>query len=256
MIDLHSHILPDLDDGPDSMERALRMARLAVLDGVQVVAATPHYNNGLYQVEKPIIVESVASFNQMLRENEIPLTVVPGQELHFNGRMTDDLFDRDKVATLNGSKYVLVEFPPDEVPGQTEEFFHELAVMGLVPVIAHPERNREISQHPDLLADLIHLGALSQVTSQSLAGKFGSRLQQLTLELCRRNLAHIVASDAHNESSRPFLMTEALETVRSELGPEYQSYYLSNAGCICNNYEIEIMPPVHVQKRKLFFWKR
>jgi len=257
MIDLHCHILPGLDDGAATDEQAIAMARLAVQDGITAIIATPHHRDGEYDNEQAVVRQGVERFNELLREHEIPLCIFPGQEIRCYDALADDLNANGKIQTLNDSRYLLLEFPPDEVPREAGEVMHELFVAGLVPVIAHPERNKAISQRPELLLDMVESGALAQVTSHSLIGKFGRKVQQTAVELCRRHLIHVVASDAHSVAGRPFHMKEAMRTVRRTLGESYEAYYLQNAQCIFQNEQVERLTPKTEKWKfisKMFKW--
>ncbi len=253
MIDLHSHILPGLDDGAQTLEQAIAMARAAVQDGIHIVAATPHHHNGQYMNEAHVVQEQLQRFNERLEEERIPLTVVGGQELRVNSQSMEELLE-GRVLTLNSSRYVLIELPASSVPAAIEEWIHEMIVGGYVPIIAHPERNRAIMEQPDRLEALIELGALSQLTTHSLCGQRGGKLQRLSLRLCQRNLVHILASDAHDTVRRPFLMREAYDLIRRKLGERLELDYRANAQAVIDNRPI--VPPNVTQKerKKLLWW--
>jgi protein-tyrosine phosphatase len=247
MIDLHSHILPGIDDGATTIEEAIAMAKLAVKDGIQLLAATPHHNNGKYSNERYSIKQAIASLNEQLIRRNIPLKLLPGQEIRFN-----DLFwaewEAGNLLTLNDSRYILLELPSQHVPTGIWDVIHELRLKGIVPIIAHPERNSELINEIDTLQELVEAGALSQVTTHSLNGLFGRRIRQATLEMCRRNLVHIVASDAHHPQRRPFGMCEAYRCVASKLGSPFVEYYQANAVAIANNQNIELWQPKSTRK--------
>jgi protein-tyrosine phosphatase len=256
MIDLHNHILPELDDGAQSLADSLEMAKLAVNDGIQYICATPHHRDGYYTNEKSRVLESIHHLQRTLDDSQIPLTVLPGQEVHCNDTLIDDLYAQEQIATLNNSRYLLLEFDPSEIPANIEEIMHEFRVLRIVPIIAHPERNKRIARDPEQLVNLIKMGALAQVTSQSIVGKFGRKVQHIALELCRRNLIHIVASDAHNVRGRPFVMKEGYEVIREQLGESYVDYYMNNAKSVIDNIEIEIKEPTRRRKGLLCFWQK
>lgn len=237
MIDIHSHILPFRDDGAADWEAALAMAQDANRDGITTVIATPHHANGMYMNPASDIRQAVSELNERLRQIGNSLIVLPGQEI----RIYDDLFndlEQGQLLSLAGSRYILLEMPSSRVPRNMEEVCHELIIQGFVPVIAHPERNAGVAADPSQLERLIELGALGQVTAQSLAGVLGNKLQKLSLELCRRNLVHLVASDAHDSANRPFGLREAYSTLEKELGLEICGYFRKNAQKIVLNDEI------------------
>lgn len=254
MIDIHSHILPSLDDGAADLQEAIGMAQAAVAEGIRTIIATPHHANGRYMSEASGVLQQVDAFNAILAESRIPLRVLPGQEIRVYGDLLDD-FQQGKLLGLGNSSYILLEFPSSGVPEQIEELLHELRVLGLIPIIAHPERNAELARNPERLRSLIELGALSQVTSHSINGLFGKAVQQQALMMCRTNLAHFIASDAHNLSHRAFGLKQAYRRIEELLGAEYVSYFLANAEAVGNSNYIEIWQP-RLEKKKWFqFWK-
>lgn len=237
MIDIHSHILPFLDDGAADWEAALAMAQGAHRDGITTVIATPHHANGQYMNPAPSIRQAVELMNERLRQHGNPLLVLPGQEIRIYGDLLNDL-EQGQLLSLADSRYILLEMPSSRVPRNMEEICHELIIQGFVPVIAHPERNAEIAADPSKLERLIELGSLGQVTAQSLAGVFGSKLQKLSLELCRRNAVHVLASDAHDNAHRPFGLSAAYVVLEKELGIASCDFFRRNAQQIVVNGEV------------------
>lgn len=250
MIDIHSHILPGLDDGPQSIGESLDMARMAVQEGISVLIATPHHRKGVFVNEAPDIREAVDRFNENLVEHGIPLDISYGQEIHHYPRIIDDFYNR-KLLTLDGSPYALIEFPSSQIPKTVEETLHELALLRITPIIAHPERNKEIAERPDKLTELVAKGALSQVTSHSITGRFGTQIQSLAMKLCSMHLVHFIASDAHNVTDRPFHLQQAYETIRKTLGPEYVEYFQKNAQSILDGSAITKWQPVERKRGKM-----
>lgn len=237
MIDIHNHILPYMDDGAADWEAALGMARDAHKDGISTVIATPHHANGVYLNPASAIKQAVEQLNERLQQAKIPLQVLPGQEIRVYADLLNDL-EQGQLLTLAGSRYILLEMPSSRVPRSMEETCHELLIQGLIPVIAHPERNAEIAESPGRLERLIELGALGQVTSQSLAGVFGSKLQKLSFELCRRNAVHVIASDAHDSHHRPFGLSEAYAALDKEMGSAVSDCFRHNSQRILDNEDL------------------
>lgn len=237
MIDIHCHILPFMDDGAPDLEAALAMAQDAHNHGINAVVATPHHANGVYMNPAPKIEEAVRLLNERLQESGNPLLVLPGQEIRMYGDLLDDL-EKGQLLTLAGSRYILLEMPSSRVPRNMEEVCHELVIQGYIPVIAHPERNAGIAEDPAKLERLVETGALGQLTAQSLAGTFGNKLQKLSMELCRRNTVHVIASDAHDSLNRPFGLSEAYRVVKKEWGAASFDFFLHNAQAIATNGEI------------------
>lgn len=251
MIDLHSHILPGVDDGARTLEDAIEMAKSAAADGIRVIAATPHHNNGRYTNTAETILNNVIKLNEELSVRGIPIEVIGGQEIRVNDNIWKEL-EQGNLLPLNGSRYVLIEFPSSTIPSDSLELIHELRVAGYVPIIAHPERNSELASNPDRLEELVNHGALAQLTSHSLFGLFGKKLSQLSLELCRRNLIHIIASDAHDMIHRGFGLSEAYSIVRDKLGVNYERMLRDNAEGVLNNQLLQVPPTLPRVKKK--FW--
>lgn len=256
MIDLHSHILPAADDGAGNLEESIKMAELAVEDGIRVVVATPHHNNGMYRNERESIICRVEELSAALSGRGIPLQVISGQELRLTERSMQELLDGNETLTINHSRYLLVELPSHEIPERLEDWLHEMQVAGIVPVLAHPERNKVLMRRPDVLRGIVEQGGLVQITAQSLAGGFGKQVRHTALRFCRDHLVHLIASDAHNTDTRPFLLTEAFRVIDSELGEEYRQLYLSNAQNVLDNFPVNTLFPVKTEKRRLFFWRK
>jgi protein-tyrosine phosphatase len=253
--DIHNHILPDVDDGSASLEESAAMAELALRDGIGTIVATPHHANGRYSNEAHEVREAVTLLNQYLSKQGIPLTVLPGQEVRIYADLIQDLED-GKLLTLGGSRYLLLELPTGEIPSITEDTIHELLVRGCTPIIAHPERNRAIAADPGKLADLIELGALSQITSHSINGLFGKKIQELSIKLCKQEMVHFIASDAHNRKERAFGVRETFEFLAKEIGPDLVEYYRANAEHVVSNSPIEVSKPNWSNKKWFQFWKK
>lgn len=194
MIDIHAHILPDLDDGPSDDASALAMARQAVADGITTVIATPHVHNG--GLDDNVISAKVNTFRALLQENGIPLEIKPGAE------MTCDGIECPRLSLLNNGPYMLIEFPHAYIPASAEEVFHSLHSQGIFPVIAHPERNGGVIANPEVLLRLLVPGIFLQVTAASLTGALGSAAQHCAFYLLRKGAVHFLATDCHSPTHR------------------------------------------------------
>jgi len=233
------------------MEESLRMAKDAVADGVHTIIATPHHANGMFENGADQIRQAVIELNRELERWNIPLTVLPGQEVRAHGSLIDE-FAAGNILTLNEGRYLLLELPPTYVPPYFADLVHELRVMGKTPIIAHPERNAAVAGEPELLARWIDLGALCQITAGSLTGLFGKRIQQAALRLCKRQYVHFIASDGHRPEFRPIRLADAYETVRKKLGEKQSDYYRMNAHMLVEGKEIEPRAP-EAEARRFFF---
>lgn len=250
MIDLHCHILPNIDDGASNDAISLEMARKAVSEGIHTIVATPHHQNGRYRNEKKDIIQYVQALNDLLKKEQIPLTILPGQEIRIYGEILDD-YQEGKILTLNDtSKYLFIEFPSSQVPHYAERLLFDIQARGLIPIIVHPERNSRLIEDPDLLYKFVTNGALAQLTAGSVTGHFGKKIKRFSHQLIQSNLVHFVSSDAHNLEGRSFYMREAVGIIESEHGQDTVYAFLENAQYVVNGKMCYKEPPEVVKKKK------
>lgn len=202
MIDIHCHILPAVDDGPLLLKSSLAMAAIAAADGITTIIATPH-TDGL-GVNRETVAAGVLYLNGELIRQAIPLNIIAGHELPYH--LIPDLADSH---TLANSKYVLVELPHTYFPGDSLRTVSGLVDRGLVPIIAHPERNNDILLKPELLRNLVKAGALAQLTAASITGELGTDIQRCAFYLLDHHLAHFIATDSHSPSFRTPVLRKA-----------------------------------------------
>ena len=250
MIDLHCHILPGLDDGAQSIQDSIDMARQAVQEGITAIVASPHHRNRQYFNPKPVIEQKVVQLNDILKQENIPLEIIVGQENRIVGELAEDLIETNDIATINYKNYLLIEFPTNHVPNYSEQLFYQLQMQGITPVIVHPERNTAIVEDPNKLFSLIEKGAISQVTAASIAGAFGKKIQKFSLQLLEANLTHVIASDAHNVSNRSFKMREAFSVIEKEFGNDMVYMLQENAALIAEGNMIYREHPEKIKRKK------
>ncbi|MFC5532212.1 tyrosine-protein phosphatase [Cohnella yongneupensis] len=250
MIDIHTHILPGLDDGADSMTTALAMARAAAAEGITDIIATPHHANGRYTNPASDVQNALWDFQSRLHTEGIPVTLHAGQEVRVHDGLLE-AWTKGELLTLAGSSYLLIELPGPDIPQEIRDWVRGLVASGIRPIIAHPERNRVIRENPRLLADLIALGARAQVTTHSLLGDFGEHVKKAAWALCRAGLIHIVSSDAHHVERRAFSLSQAYRAIASRLGPEWSDYYRHNAACLLANADLAVSPAMYKEYKLL-----
>lgn len=249
MIDIHSHILPGVDDGAQTIEDSLAMAREAVDQGIRTIIATPHHKNGKYDTPKNIVLEKVAALQAEIVKEDIPLTVLVGQEVRINGDMIEDI-EKGELLSLNETKYLFVEFPSGHVPRYAKQMLFDIQVAGFTPIIVHPERNQELIEHPEKLYDFVKNGALTQVTAASVVGKFGKNIQKFSHQIIEANLTHFLASDAHNTTTRGFCMQEAYQEVQTRHGAEAVYLFMENSDLLVDNQNVNKYEPEMIRKKK------
>ncbi|MBU4234085.1 MAG: hypothetical protein KKD99_04725 [Proteobacteria bacterium] len=225
MIDVHSHILPGIDDGARDLEEALEMARLAVADGIRVMVATPHlFKHKSVDLdainEKRVILEHIDIFRDRLAAEGIALEILPGCDVPLSVDALS-LLAEDRVLTVNdGKRYLLLELPHFSIPPSLEDICFRLQSRGLTPIITHPERQPLIKERPDRLGRLIDLGCLAQLTAGSLTGGFGRRVAKVSRQLVKKGYIHLLASDTHNTRGRPPMLSKAVSELSKLVGPE------------------------------------
>lgn len=217
MIDTHLHILPGVDDGPETMQEALVLACALVQEGIHSAIATPHYNDEFPQRPAAEIRERVDNLQQELDRHSIQLRLYAGHEALIKPGLVEDI-QAGRLATLNGSSYLLLELWNSTWLPETERVIFELRVHGIVPIIAHPERYRAIQQDSARLVALLQQGVLAQVMAGSLIGMQGNIARRTAEKLLKKGLIHCLASDAHGMHKRPPRVVQSLQYARQLLG--------------------------------------
>ena len=217
MIDLHSHILPGIDDGAADMRVSLAMAQAFGADGVRIVACTPHILPGLYHNTGPQIRRAVAELQAAVTQAGIPLRLVTGADNHIVGDFVAGL-GAGRLLTLADTRYVLVEPPHHVPPARLEEFFFGIIMAGYVPVLTHPERLTWIKSQYATVQRLLRAGVWMQVTCGSLTGAFGRDPRYWSERMLDEGCVHILASDAHDVTRRPPCMSAGRDLAAKRLG--------------------------------------
>ncbi len=249
MIDLHSHILHGVDDGALDLNMSIEMAKIAVQDGIEVMACTPHFMLGLYENEVGDIRQRVADLNQEFIGRDIDLALVVGGDVHVRPDLTDCLRN-DRVLRLHDSRYVLFEPSHMTMPPRLENLLFNVLMAGFVPILTHPERFRWIEQNYEVFQRLVAAGVWMQLTSGSITGRFGKRPQYWAQKMLSDNLVHIIATDAHNTTSRPPLMSGALQIAAGEVGlDEAHHLVLTRPQAVLENVPPERVVPLIAQRK-------
>lgn len=239
MIDLHSHILPELDDGADSLRESLAMARMAVDSGVTAMVATPHCaEDRTWEV-----YAAWQLLREALQENGIPLKLFLGMEI-FGTLDTAQLLWEKRLFTLNGSRYPLIEFG-FRSSGEAETWILDsVCKEGFQPIIAHPERYTYVQRDPELINRWTRMGCLIQVNRGSLLGYFGHRAQNMALELVDRGFAVVVASDGHSARNRTCWMEDVRKLLTAEMSPRCaQTLLVDNPRKILKDMQLTPVEP-------------
>ena len=219
MIDLHSHILPGIDDGARTIEDSIAMARMAVEDGTKVLACTPHLAPPLYVNSGPAIRQAVNALQAELNSNAIPLKLIAGADIHIASDLQDSL-KNGHALTLADTRYFLLEPPHDVLPPQLVAFARRLQNAGYRPILTHPERLRWIEGNYEVITELSDAGVVIQLTGASITGLFGRQVKYWSERMLNEGIVDILASDAHDTKYRTTGLTEARNAVAGILGPE------------------------------------
>lgn len=252
MIDVHNHILVDVDDGPKNIEESINLIKQAHSEGITDIVATPHHLHPRYDNNIQAVKEKLEELHNNEVIKQLGINLYPGQEIRVTDQIIDDI-NNGKIEGINNSKYLLLEFPSNEVPHYSHKLFYELQTKGYVPIIAHPERNKAIAENLDILFDLVNGGALSQITSSSLLGDFGRKVKKISLQMIDNNLTHFVASDAHNSSVRPFVMEKLFREKSLKTYYEDLERFMENGKAVINDERISKHQPTQEYKQKKWF---
>jgi protein-tyrosine phosphatase len=219
-VDIHSHVLPGFDDGAADLESALAMLASAAADGTSAIVATPH--NDL--VRGRDITASVAALNDAAREQGTAIRVLTGCELKLSADLPQR-FSGGDVLTLNDSAYVLIELSlQGELSPYLQRAMFELQVAGALPILAHVERYPPVQRNPEVLSELVRQGVLMQVNADSLLGHAGRRARETAERLARSRMLHLLASDAHDLTTRPPLLSEAHERLERLTSANFRAW--------------------------------
>jgi len=254
MVDLHCHILPGIDDGAQTIEDSLAMAEDAIRDGIACVVATPHASSE-YHFD---YAKVRAACEELQRRVDGRLTIATGCDFHLN---PENLLALKKGAAqfcINQKDYLLVEFNEFSIPPAMDQTLHELHLMGLRPIITHPERNGILRSQPERLQNWVRLGCFAQVTAGSLSGVFGPGAQADSWTWVDQGLVHFVSSDGHNTERRPVKLRFAYEAIARERGKELaEALLVENPRAAFEGralpYVPEVAADVQRRKRKRFF---
>lgn len=242
MIDVHSHVLFGVDDGPVTIEETIRIIEKAAEEGITNMISTSHAFSPQYDVPQEEVKAQVRLLTDVIKETGHDMTLHTGHEVRIHEHIVENV-KSGKVLTLANSRYLLLELPSQSVPAYTINIIEALLAEGIIPIIAHPERNRGISEKPERLERLVRRGALSQITAGSLAGHFGKNIQKLSMDLIDANLVHVYGSDVHNLQTRPLLFNEGLDYVEKKGYGDMVDLLLTNNERIITNDHLQILEP-------------
>jgi protein-tyrosine phosphatase len=260
MVDIHCHILPETDDGATSVDESVAMCRAAAADGIKTIVATPHMFDGVHTTpEKEAILRKI---KLVMEAADNCITILPGGEVRYSYEIFQEADDPETRIKLNGTSYMLLEFPFQSVPPNIEKTIFQILNAGITPVIAHPERNKRIQENPKIIADLVERGAFAQLDAGSITKSFGQESYQSAKKILEAGLGHFIATDAHHQDRRRPVLSAAAAIAAEWIGEDYaRAMVEDNPEALVKDLAIPFQPDPDLdsllgRKKSWFaFWK-
>lgn len=252
MIDIHCHILPNVDDGSESLEESIAMAKIAESEGITKIVNTSHCHFDFKYKKGNELKLELEKFNQVLKEENINIEVLLGNELYYTSDLIER-FDELDFFSMNNSKYILMEFSPINFPKNIEDVIYEIKIRGYIPIIAHAERYKQVQEDVNIVLDCIKEGALIQVNASSILGKNGEKAEDTSKKLLDNNMVHFVATDAHSSNRRRPLIKDSYNYILKNYGKEVaEKLFIENPTAVIENRDISILNPTKYEEKRSF----
>lgn len=247
MIDIHTHILPNIDDGSRSIEETFNIIKEAKQAGFEAIVLTSHYMEGYYETNTPEREVWVNAIYENLRAKNIDIKLYLGNEIYMSENMIK-LLEEGKASTINDTSYVLFEMPINSEPLNLYDVIYEMLQYKIVPILAHPERYTFVQKEPELIYDLVQKGVLMQSNYGSIIGQYGEKAQIIVKKLLENNLVHMLGTDVHRQNTIYAKIPEILTELNSLIGEEkLKELTTTNPKLVLNNKRIEIREPQEVE---------
>ncbi len=217
MVDIHCHILPDIDDGAESWEASLEMCRIAIADGIRHIVATPHANER-YRYDRRYYTSLLHQLRERLQDETLNFSL--GCDFHLSYENLKDAFAHSDRYVIGDTPYLLVEFSDFSIPPQTTDYFFRFLSTGVTPILTHPERNPILRSELHRVLKWVEQGCLVQVTASALSGNWGEPARKAAHWLCEHQAVHVLATDAHNPQHRPPRLSTGRDVLAERYGPE------------------------------------
>ena len=247
MIDIHSHIINEIDDGSKNIEMTINMLKKAEQSGTTDIIATPHFMRGRFEVEYNEVVKKVEGLREIAKENNININIYAGQEVYYSKNILE--YYNDKIiGTINNTKYMLIELPMLEFNiDEVINTIYELQIRGIVPIIAHPERYKQFIKKPSMINSLIKEGMLFQMNTGSIVGDFGKDVKKTAAKYLEHNVYSFIGSDAHRDRGRDTDISEALNILELPQKKEF----INNGKVMLQNGDVEFKGTTVKEKKFL-----
>ena len=247
MIDFHTHILPNIDDGSRSIDETFNLIKEAKNVGFEGIISTSHYMENYYETDKPEREVWINAIYENLQAKNIDIRLYLGNEIYISENLIK-LLEEGKASTINDTSYVLFEMPLNEEPMNLYDTVYQMIQCKLVPILAHPERYSYIQKEPDLVYDLVQKGVLMQANYGSIIGQYGEKAQIIVKKLLENNLIHFLGSDVHRQNTIYPKIPECLSEINSIIGEEkLQELTTENPKLALGNKRIDIRDPHNVE---------
>ncbi|MBU3138166.1 capsular biosynthesis protein [Clostridium gasigenes] len=254
MVDLHSHIIWNIDDGSKSKDMTLNMLKIAKANGTTKIVATPHFYRGVWEASSAEVRERLEDVKTLAKENNINIEIYSGQEVYYSENIIDH-YNEGFISTINDSRYMLIELPIKEFKiSEVVDNIYELQLKGLVPILAHPERYIPFIKNPILINKFIKEGFLFQLNSGSLVGYFGKDVKKTAEMFLENKLYSFIGSDGHRDEKRDTNLTDGITAIR-KINSDYVDIFKENGQAAIENKEISFMGITIKEKKKGFLGK-
>ena len=247
MIDIHSHILPNIDDGSRSIEETFNLIKEAKNVGFEAIVSTSHYMEGYYETNTPEREVWLNAIYENLQAKNIDVKLYLGNEIYMSENMIK-LLEEGKASTINDTSYVLFEMPLNAEPLNLYDAIYEMQQYKIVPILAHPERYSFVQKEPELIYDLIQKGVLMQANYGSIIGQYGEKAQIIVKKFFENNMIHMLGSDVHRQNTIYPKIPQILSELNSLIGEEkLKELTTTNPKLVLNNKRMDIEEPHKIQ---------
>ena len=247
MIDVHSHILPNIDDGSRSIDETFNLIKEAKEAGFEGIVCTSHYMENYYETNRPEREVWINAIHENLENKNIDMNLYLGNEIYMSDNIIE-LLEDGKATTMNDTSYVLFELPMNAEPMNLYDMVYEMQQYKIVPILAHPERYSFVQTDPELIYDLIDKGVLMQANYGSIIGQYGKKAQMIVQKFLENNMIHMLGTDVHRQNTIYPKIPEIILELKSLIGEEkVKELTTINPELVINNKRIDIRKPYKVE---------
>ena len=244
MIDFHTHILPNVDDGSKSIDETFELLNEAKKAGFDTIISTSHYIEDYYNVNVSEREVWINAISEILKKENKNLKLYLGNEVYLAENIIE-LLETGKATTINKSRYILFEFPMNTKPMNMYDIIYDMMQNKLIPILAHPERYSFVQKEPEIIYDLIQKGVLMQANYGSIIGRYGEKAQLMVRKFFENNMIHFLGSDVHKKNTIYPRITQALNEIKDIIGKEKLNELTTiNPNMVLEDRKIDIDEPI------------